>query len=209
MAQTTTQTIFGQKIGMTHIFSEAGKMLPVSVIACEPLTVIRKKTKETDGYEALVVAWGKTLPWRKNRPDAGQTQRFGAYKYLREIPIQDGVEVGATIDSSIFADVPKVDVQGVSKGKGFAGTVKRHGFGRGPETHGHDHHRAPGSVGAGTTPGRVFKNTKMAGRMGNKTVSSIGNTLISIDTERNLLLIQGGIPGPKGTVLRITASTRK
>ncbi|MEI6221754.1 MAG: 50S ribosomal protein L3 [bacterium] len=202
------KTLFGKKIGMTQIFSEAGEMIAVQIVQCTPMTVLKKKTSDKDGYEALVVGVGKTSR-KKNKPVTGQFRGFGSFTAIREIPVFSGeLTPGSTIDISLFEDVKMVDVQGVSKGKGFAGNVKRHHFNRGPMTHGHDHHRAPGSIGAGTTPGRVYKNTRMAGRLGNKNVSVLGQKLVKVDKENNLLFIQGSVPGAKNSPVRITVSSR-
>ena len=203
------KTFIGKKLGMTQIFSENGDMLAVNLVLCEPMIVLRRKTQVKDGYDALVVGCFKTGR-KKIKPVTGQFRGLGNYQHIKEIPLPiSGKEykAGDIIDISLFDGETNIDVQGISKGKGFAGTIKRHNFSRGPMTHGHDHHRAPGSIGAGTTPGRVFKNTRMGGRMGNKTVSVIAQKVVKIDKENNLLLLEGSIPGWRNSLIIIKETT--
>lgn len=205
------KTLLGQKVGMTQIFTESGIVVPVNVINCQPLVVIRQKNVDKDGYKALVVGWQKTSK-KKSRPLAGQSGKLGRFERIREIPLPDSNLVykpGDVIDVSLFEGITSVDVSATSKGKGFAGTVKRHHFNRGPMTHGHDHHRAPGAIAAGTDPGRVFKNTRMSGRMGNKTVTVLSQKLVKIDKANHCLLVQGSVPGGKNSFVIIKESLRK
>jgi len=196
---------------MTSVFTPEGESIPVSVVQVEPNTVTALRTPERDGYSAVQLGAGyaKTL----TKPRKGQLKDLPQVKDAREFRLDDisEYEVGQTLDVSLFEEGEIVDVTGVSKGKGFAGTVKRHGFRRGPETHGSDSHRRPGSIGAGTYPGKVFKGTSMAGRMGNDRVTVKKMTVFRKDTERNLLLIKGPLPGAPNAmvVVRKTAAQGK
>lgn len=203
--------LLGKKLGMTQLFLDSGEMVAVNVVCCEPLVVLRQKSLEKDGYATLVVGYQKT-DRKKKKPITGQFKSQGTFDYIREVPLPDSgkaYKTGDTLDISLFEAVKKVDVQGISKGKGFAGNIKRHHFSRGPMTHGHDHHRAPGAISSGTTPGRVRKNKRMAGRMGNETVSVVGQKLVKLDKENNLLFIQGSVPGGKDSLVLIKESARK
>ena len=203
--------VIGRKVGMTSVFTPEGESIPVSVVEVEPNTVTALRTPERDGYSAVQLGAGhaKTL----TKPRKGQLKDLPQVKDAREFRLDDvsEYEVGQTLDVSLFEEGEIVDVTGVSKGKGFAGTVKRHGFRRGPETHGSDSHRQPGSIGAGTYPGKVFKGTSMAGRMGNDRVTVKKMTVFRKDTERNLLLIKGPLPGAPNAmvVVRKTAAQGK
>jgi large subunit ribosomal protein L3 len=180
---------------MTSVFAEDGTMVPVSVLAVEPNTVTGLRTPETDGYSAVQLGAGSVK--KLTKPRAGQLKGLPSVRDTREFRVDDTAEyqVGQVVDVSLFAEGDIVDVTGVSKGKGFAGTVKRHNFRRGPETHGSDSHRQPGSIGAGTYPGKVFKGTGMAGRMGSDRTTIRKLTVVRADTERNLLLVRGSVPG--------------
>jgi large subunit ribosomal protein L3 len=194
--------VIGRKVGMTSIFSDDGTLVPVSVVAVEPNTVTRLRTPERDGYSAVQLGAGTIR--RQTKPRAGQLKDLPAVKDTREFRVDDTAdyEIGQTLDVSLFAAGDVVDVTGISRGKGFAGTVKRHHFRRGPETHGSDSHRQPGSIGAGTYPGKVFKGTGMAGRMGNDRTTIKKLTIVRTDAERNLLLVKGAVPGGRnGLVL--------
>src|SRR3954452_15116315 len=195
--------VIGRKVGMTSVFQEDGTMVPVSVIEIEPNTVTALRTTETDGYTAVQLGAG-TLK-KLTKPRAGQLKGLPPVKHTREFRLDDltGYTIGQTLDVSLFADGEEVDVTGVSKGKGFSGTIKRHGFRRGPETHGSDSHRQPGSIGAGTYPGKVFKGTSMAGRMGNDRVTVKKVTIVRSDADRNLLLIKGSVPGAKNAMVMV------
>ncbi|MDP9272741.1 MAG: 50S ribosomal protein L3 [Chloroflexota bacterium] len=199
--------LIGRKLGMTRIFVEDGSVLPVSVIEATPNTVTRLRTPERDGYAALQLGAGQAR--RVTKPVAGQLKGLDkehqSLRVLREFRIADleGFEAGQQMDVSLFAAGDEVDVTGVSKGKGFAGTIKRHHFQRGPKTHGSTNIRQPGSIGAGTTPGRVFKGTKMGGHLGADRVTVKKLTVVRVDAERNLLLVRGAVPGARNALLLV------
>jgi large subunit ribosomal protein L3 len=195
--------IIGRKVGMTSVFAEDGTMEPVSVVEVEPNTVTALRTTERDGYTAVQLGAGRAR--RLTKPRAGQLKDLPQVKHVREFRLEDASDytVGQTLDVSLFAEGEEVDVTGVSKGKGFSGTIKRHGFRRGPETHGSDSHRQPGSIGAGTYPGKVFKGTGMAGRMGNDRITVKKLTVVRSDAARNLLLIKGAVPGARNAMVVI------
>ncbi|MBC8280066.1 MAG: 50S ribosomal protein L3 [Chloroflexi bacterium] len=198
------QGFLGKKIGMTQIFREDGRVVPVTVIEAGPCVVTQVKTKETDGYEAVQLGFGDVK--RRNKPQAGHLKDSRLSRYLREVTADDSSEfsVGQTIGVDIFEAGEKVDVIGKSKGRGFAGVMKRWNFGGGPRTHGQsDRARAPGSIGGGTTPGKVYKGLKMGGHMGNARITVKGLEIVEIDTERNLLMIKGGIPGATNSLVQI------
>ncbi len=190
---------------MTRIFGGDGSVVPVSVIEATPNTVTRLRTPEQDGYAALQLGSGTAR--RMTRPVAGQFKQLDREhqkpRVVREVRVDatDGYEAGQQLDVSLFEAGDLVDVTGVSKGKGFAGVIARHNFRRGPKTHGSDHHRAPGSVGAGTTPGRVFLNTRMAGHMGHEQITVKKLTVVRVDAERNLILVRGAVPGARNGLL--------
>ncbi len=187
--------VIGRKVGMTSIFAEDGTMVPVSVVSVEPNTVTALRTTDRDGYTAVQVGAGTAK--RLTKPRAGQLKDLPPVKHAREFRLDEvsEYELGQTLDVSLFEAGEIVDVTGVSKGKGFSGTIKRHGFRRGPETHGSDSHRQPGSVGAGTYPGKVFKGTSMAGRMGSDRITVKKVAVVRSDAERNVLLLKGPVPG--------------
>jgi large subunit ribosomal protein L3 len=194
--------LIGRKVGMTSVFAEDGTMVPVSVLAVEPNTVTAVRTEERDGYTAVQVGAGTAR--RLSKPRQGQLKDLPRVRDVREFRLDgsDEFEVGQRLDVSLFAAGDTVDVTGVSKGKGFAGTIKRHHFRRGPESHGSDSHRQPGSIGAGTTPGRVYRGTRMAGHMGHQRITVRKLTVVKVDAERDLLLVDGPVPGPRsGLVL--------
>lgn len=195
--------VIGRKVGMTSVFQEDGTMVPVSVVEVEPNTVTALRTTENDGYNAVQLGTGTVK--KLSKPRAGQLKGLPPVKHSREFRLEDisGYTIGQTLDATLFADGEEVDVTGVSKGKGFSGTIKRHGFRRGPETHGSDSHRQPGSIGAGTYPGKVFKGTGMAGRMGNDRVTVKKLTIVRTDSARNLLLIKGAVPGARNAMVMI------
>ena len=198
------QGFLGKKIGMTQIFREDGRVVPVTVIEAGPCVVTQVKTKETDGYEAVQLGYGDVK--RRNKPEAGHLKDSRLSRYLREVTTDDTSEftVGQTIGVDIFQAGEKIDVIGKSKGRGFAGTMKRWDFGGGPRTHGQsDRARAPGSIGGGTTPGKVYKGLKMSGHMGNRRITVKGLEIVEIDAERNLLMIKGGIPGATNSLVQI------
>jgi large subunit ribosomal protein L3 len=195
--------ILGRKVGMTQVFAPDGTMVPVSVVAVTPNTVTALRTDERDGYTAVQVGAGEAR--RLTKPRLGQLKGLPRVRDAREFRVEDpaGFEVGQTLDVSLFEAGERVDITGVSKGKGFAGTIKRHHFRRGPETHGSDSHRAPGSIGGGTTPGKVFKGTGMAGRMGNDRITVKKATVVRVDAERAVLLIKGPVPGARNALVMV------
>ena len=201
--------IIGRKIGMTQIFRESGQVAPVTVIEAGPCTVTQVKTVKRDGYEAAQV--GFQTAKKLNKPERGHLEKTGLFKRLREAPVDgvDDLEVGQQIDVGLFQEGEKVDVIGRSKGRGFQGGMKRWGFRGGPRTHGQsDRARAPGSIGAGTTPGKVLKGKKMAGHMGNRRITVKNLEVVKVDTERNLILLKGGIPGAHNGLLLIRKAGR-
>ena len=200
--------LIGRKVGMTQVFQDDGTMVAVSVLAIEPNTVTRLRTPERDGYTAIQL--GAETARKLNKPDAGQLKDLPkaaqSIKTKREFRVDDltGYELGQTVSiADLFAAGDDVDVTGVSKGKGFAGHIKRHNFHRGPKTHGSDHHREPGSIGPGTTPGRVYRGLKMAGHMGDERVTIKKVRVVRTDTERNLLLVKGSLPGARGSLILV------
>jgi len=203
--------LIGRKLGMTRIFGDDGSVVPVSVIEASPNSITRLRTPERDGYAALQLGAGEAR--RQTKPVAGQfkelakeLQRPAAVREVRVDSVDD-YEVGQQLDVSLFAAGDLVDVTGVSKGQGFAGTIKRHHFKRGPKTHGSTNYRAPGSIGAGTTPGRVFKGTRMGGHLGNEQVTVKKLTVVRVDPERRLLLVKGAVPGSRNSLLLIQKAT--
>jgi len=209
----TMKGILGKKLGMTQIFDDNGEVVPVTIIEAGPCYVTQKKTEEKDGYNAVQLGFGEVRENSLKKPIAGHLQKTNApaIKYMREFRVSEPAdyEEGQTIDVSIFTVGDKVDVTGTSKGKGFAGVVKRHGFKGGPKTHGQsDRWRAPGSVGAGSTPGRVLKGTRMAGRMGNERVTVLNLKVALVDPEKNLLGIKGAVPGAKNGLVIIREAVK-
>jgi large subunit ribosomal protein L3 len=197
--------LIGKKLGMTQVFTEGGEVVPVTVLQVGPCVVTQIRTTENDGYEAIQIGFEDSK--RLNSPDRGHQRGAGSSKrHLRELKADDisQYEIGQVIDCSIFEPGARVDVTATSKGKGFAGVVKRHHFSGGPKTHGQsDRHRAPGSIGSSATPGRVFKGMKMAGRMGNKTTTIQNLSVAQVDPERNLVLVRGSVPGPNNGLVMI------
>ena len=201
------QGIIGRKLGMTQIFRDDGKAEAVTAIEAGPCTVIQVKTAAKDGYNAVQIGFGEAKKLKS--PQRGHLKGLGEYKYLREFRVDDteDVEVGDKVDVNLFNEGDMIDVTGISKSKGFAGVVKRHGFAGGPKTHGQsDRHRAPGSIGAATWPGRVWKGTRMAGRMGGERVMVSHLRILKADPDRNLLLVKGAVPGGKNGLLLIKKS---
>ena len=196
--------LIGRKIGVTQVFQADGTMVAVSVVAVEPNTVTRLRTPERDGYTAVQV--GAEPSRRLTKPEAGQLKDLPQVAKIREFRVDgiDGYSVGQQIGlADLFAEGDLVDITGISKGKGFAGHIKRHHFHRGPKTHGSDHHRAPGSIGPGTTPGRVYKGMKMAGHMGDEQVTVKKVRVVRMDAERNLILVKGSVPGPRNALILV------
>jgi len=200
--------ILGRKVGMSQIFDERGEVIPVTVIEAGPCFVTQVKTMERDGYAAVQLGFEEVKPKRLTGPQLGHLRKnqLPPLRHLREIRVSDisQYEEGQKIRVSIFDVGDRVDVTGISKGKGFAGVVKRHGFRGGPKTHGQsDRHRASGSIGAGTTPGRIYKGMRMAGRMGNARVTAQNLQVVLVDPERNLLAVNGAVPGARNGLLII------
>ena len=188
--------IIGKKLGMTQVFRDNGKAEAVTVIETGPCSVIQVKTVAKEGYSAVQLGFGEAK--RLNSPQRGHLKGLGQFRYLREFRVSDSeaIEVGERVDVSLFKAGDLVDISGVSKGKGFAGVVKRHHFAGGPKTHGQsDRHRHPGSIGATTSPGRVLKGMRMAGHMGNSRVTVSHLEVFEADPARNLLLVRGAVPG--------------
>jgi large subunit ribosomal protein L3 len=205
--------ILGKKVGMTQIVDEKGLIIPVTILEAGPCYITQKKTTDKDGYDAIQLGFGELRQKSLNKPKAGHLKKSGspALRYLRELRISDpeNYEEGQKIEASIFAAGETVDVIGTSKGKGFAGSVKRHNFSGGPKTHGQsDRWRAPGSVGAGSTPGRVLKGTRMAGRMGNEQVTVLNLKVALVDVERNLIAVRGAVPGGKNGLVLIRQAVK-
>lgn len=202
------QGIIGRKIGMTQVFGEDGKVMAVTAIEAGPCSVTQIKRVGKEGYEAVQLGFGTAK--RLNSPQRGHLKKVGLLKYLCEFEASDidAIQVGQMVDVGIFKAGDLVDVSGISKGKGFAGVVKRHHFAGGPKTHGQsDRHRAPGSIGATTSPGRVWKGMRMAGHMGNERVTVRRLKVVEADSERNLLLIRGAVPGARRGLVTIRKST--
>ena len=199
--------ILGTKLGMTQIFDEAGVSIPVTVVKAGPCTVTQVKTKQTDGYSAIQVGYGEVKPKSLNKPLLGHLAKSSApaVRHLNEYRTDSAGDyaLGQEIKADIFSAGEIVDVVGTSIGRGFAGNQKRNNFGRGPMSHGSKNHRAPGSIGAGTTPGRVYPGKRMAGRLGGTRVTIRKLTVVRVDAERNLILIKGAIPGKPGALVSV------
>ena len=199
--------IYGKKIGMTQLFDEDGKVIPVTVIEAAPNKVCQVKTTATDGYEAVQLGFGTIKEQKVNKPMAGHFAKQGVepVRYLREVRVADAAEhtVGEEVTVANFAEVKKVDVTGTSKGKGFAGVMRRYGFGGGPGGHGAHFHRAPGSIGMCATPSRVLKGMRMAGHMGCDTVTVKNLEVVRVDEDQNLILVKGSVPGGKNGIVRV------
>ncbi len=205
--------ILAKKIGMTQVFEESGNLVPVTVLQAGPMVVVQKKTVETDGYNAIVVGFGEINEKNVNKPRKGQFKKANAsYKrYLREFKVEDveKYNLGDEITVEIMDGVEFVDVIGTSKGKGTQGVIKRHGFGRGRESHGSKFHRMPGGMGAATWPGKVFKGHRMMGRMGNERVTVQNLKVVRVDKENGIILIKGAVPGPKKGLITVRKAIKK
>jgi large subunit ribosomal protein L3 len=196
--------LIGRKVGMTQVFNADGTMVAVSVLQVAPNMVTRLRTPDRDGYSAIQL--GTDEKKKLNKPLAGQLGDLPSLATLREFRVDDlgSYEVGQTVAvNDLFAEGDLVDVSGVSKGKGFAGHIKRHNFHRGPKTHGSDHHRAPGSIGPGTTPGRVYRGVRMAGHMGDAQITTKKVRVVRADAEHNLLLVKGSLPGGRNSLILV------
>jgi large subunit ribosomal protein L3 len=204
--------IVGRKLGMTRVFDEeTGAVLPVTVIEAGPCPVVRVKTAESDGYEAVQIAYDPVSERKLTKPEHGHLRKAKVepHRHLLELRGPSELTPGATVTVETFEPGDRVKVSGVSIGKGFAGTIKRHRFSRGPKTHGSHNIRKPGSIGASATPSRVFKGVRMAGRLGGKRVTQIGLTVHAVDPERNLLLVKGAVPGPKNGIVEVREESRR
>ncbi|PSP17179.1 MAG: 50S ribosomal protein L3 [Cyanobacteria bacterium QS_8_64_29] len=203
--------LLGEKLGMTQIFeSEQGTAIPVTAIQAGPCTVTQIKTEASDGYNAIQLGYGETKPKALTRPESGHLQKSGAppLRHLKEYRTAqaEGFELGQQLTAERFEAGQTVDVKGISIGRGFAGYQKRHNFSRGSKTHGSKNYRHPGAIGPGSTPGRVYPGSRMAGRMGGKPVTVRKLKIVRVDPERNLLLVKGAVPGKLGGVLSIAPS---
>ncbi|HEU0303265.1 MAG TPA: 50S ribosomal protein L3 [Gaiellaceae bacterium] len=203
--------IVGRKLGMTQVFDqETGKLTPVTVIEAGPCPVVSVRTVETDGYDAVQLAFDEVPERKLTKPELGHLKRngVGPHRRLVELRGQSELAPGETVTVEVFEPGEKVKVQGVSIGKGFQGTIKRHNFSRGPESHGSHNVRAPGSIGASATPSRVFKGMRMAGRMGGEKVTQLGLTVVDRDVEQNLLLVKGAVPGHRNSIVVVKEDSR-
>lgn len=201
--------MLGRKAGMTQLFDEDGIVIPVTVISCGPVYVLQNKNKEVDGYTAVKVGFEEKK--KVTKPIKGQFDKAGLkpMRIMREFRTDQEFELGQEIKvSDMFSEGDHIDIAGTSKGKGYQGVVKRHGFSRGRATHGSKHHRHAGSIGMSATPGKVFKGTRMAGQMGNKRVTVQNLKVMSVDGERNILVVKGAVPGPRGGLLEITSTVK-
>ncbi|MGN1270019.1 MAG: 50S ribosomal protein L3 [Clostridia bacterium] len=204
--------LIGKKLGMTQIFDEQGKVIPVTVIEAGPCTVAQVKTVETDGYNAVQLGFGEVKESKMNKPEKGHfaKSKLALKKHLREFRMDsvENVKVGDELKADVFAVGDQLDIQGTSKGKGFQGVIKRHGQSRGPMGHGSMYHRRPGSMGPTSTPGRVFKGKKLPGHMGRQTVTIQNLEVVRVDLDKNVILVKGSVPGAKGAILKLKTSVK-
>lgn len=207
------KAIIGRKVGMTQVFDANGKIVPVTVVEAGPCVVVQKKTVENEGYEAIQVGYGELKEKLVNKPRQGHFAKAGvsSRRVLKEFRLEDcsTYSVGQEINVDVFAAGEKVDISGVSKGKGFQGTIKRWNGHRGPMTHGSKFHRSVGSMGASSDPSRTFKNKKMPGHMGNENTTVLNLEVVKVMPERNVILIKGGVPGPNKGIVVIRDSVRR
>ena len=206
------KTIIGKKVGMTQIFDESGKVIPVTVIEAGPCVIAQVKTVESDGYNAIQLGFEDVKESKVNKPEKGHFAKASitAKKHLREFRVDEveSYKVGDEIKADTFVAGDKIDVQGTSKGKGFQGVIKRHGQSRGPMGHGSMYHRRPGSMGPTSTPGRVFKGKKLPGHMGVQTITIQNLDVVRVDMDKNVILVKGSVPGVKGAILKIKTSVK-
>lgn len=202
--------LLGRKIGMTQIFAENGDAIPVTLLELGPVTVIQKKTQETDGYDSVQVGFQDIETRKINAPMKGHFKDQAPKRFLKEFKVDDisKIEVGQNIDASIFSENEIVAITGKSKGRGFSGVIRRHNFAGQPASHGHRGHRLPGSIGQRTFPGRVFKGKKMPGQYGNKKITTQGIKIVKVDVEKNLVLVKGPVPGANGGLVSVTKMPR-
>ncbi len=206
------KAVLGEKLGMTQIFNDKSHVIPVTVIKIGPCTVTQIKTEETDGYNAIQLGIGDVKEKKLTKPKKGHFEKFkiSPKKHLREFRVDDiqNYKVGDELKADVFAVGEKVDIQGKTKGKGFQGVIKRHGQHRGPMGHGSMYHRRPGSMGATSTPGRVFKGKKLPGHMGGEMVTIQNLEVVKVDLDKNVILVKGSVPGVKGAILKIKNTVR-
>ena len=206
------KALIGRKVGMTQIFDEEGKVIPVTAIEVGPCTVTQIKTVEQDGYTAVQLGFGEVKERKLNKPELGHLSKnkLAPKKYLREFRLDsvEGMKVGDELKADVFTVGDKVDVQGTSKGKGFQGVIKRHGQSRGPMGHGSMYHRRPGSMGPTSTPGRVFPGKNLPGHMGVETVTIQNLEVVKVDLDKNVILVKGSVPGTKGAILKVKSSVK-
>ena len=206
------KAILGKKVGMTQVFAEDGTVTPVTVVEAGPCTVIQKKTADKEGYDALCVAFDPIRDKLANKPELGQFAKagIGANRYVKELRLEDcSANVGDVLKADVFSVGDTVDVVGKTRGRGYTGTIQRWNTHRGPMKHGSKYHRGVGSLSANTWPSRVFKNKGMPGQYGQERVTIQNLTIVRVDAERNLLLVKGGVPGAKGTLLLIRDAVKK
>ena len=207
------KSILGKKLGMTQLFMEDGTVIPVTVVEAGPCVVIQKKTKETDGYNAVQLGFGDVREKLVTKPVAGHIKKSGAAlkRTLREYHVEDSgaYELGQEIKADVFKEGDIVDIKGTSKGKGFQGTIARHNFARGPMTHGSHNKRAPGSIGACADPSKVIKGKKMPGHGGSQSVTVQNVKVVGVDAQKNVLLVKGAVPGAKGGLVSITKAVKQ
>ena len=204
--------LIGKKLGMTQIFDEQGKVIPVTVIEAGPCVVAQVKTVETDGYNAIQLGFGDVKESKINKPEKGHfaKSKLTPKKHLREFRLDsvENINVGDELKADTFTAGDQLDIQGTSKGKGFQGVIKRHGQSRGPMGHGSMYHRRPGSMGPTSTPGRVFKGKKLPGHMGSQTITIQNLEVVRVDLDKNVILVKGSVPGAKGAILKIKATVK-
>ena len=207
-----SKTLIGKKVGMTQIFDEQGKVIPVTAIEAGPCTVVQVKTVETDGYNAIQLGFGDVKEHKVIKPVKGHYTKVNLTpkKHLREFRVDNTAEVkvGDELKADTFEVGDKLDIQGTSKGKGFQGVIKRHGQSRGPMGHGSMYHRRPGSMGSTTTPGRVFKGKRLPGHMGHVTVTIQNLEVVRVDLDKNVVLVKGSVPGANGAILKLKTSVK-
>lgn len=206
------KAIIGRKIGMTQVFTPEGKLIPVTVIEAGPCPVVQKKTVENDGYDAVQLGFSAKKEQRANKPEKGHFAKAGVAvtKVLKEFRLENTADMkpGDVVKADIFGEGEKIDVTGTSKGHGFSGTIKRFGTHRGPMSHGSKYHRGVGALSAGSTPSRVMKGKKLPGRMGGVKVTVLNLEVVRVDSERNLILVKGAVPGPRGGYVSIRDSVK-
>ncbi len=204
--------LIGKKVGMTQIFDQQGKVIPVTVIEAGPCVITQIKTVETDGYNSIQLGFGEVKEHKVNKPVKGHytKSKLTPKKHLREFRLDslENMNIGDELKVDTFAAGDKLDIQGISKGKGFQGVIKRHGQSRGPMGHGSMYHRRPGSMGPTSTPGRVFKGKKLPGHMGRQTITIQNLEVIRVDLDKNAILVKGSVPGAKGAILKLKSSVK-